>query len=108
MLHHLPVPNQNTWGVHVNFERFLASPPTSPNWLAPLQQQDWQRRGLVVWDADIRLVTHLYARHALDVLEHMKAIEEWKASGFLLSSPTTERQDSCTKQRMEIGPYKTK
>ncbi len=53
-----PVPNQLIWGMHLNFERFLASPPTSPNSLAPFQQQDWQRRGLIVWNVGIRVVAH--------------------------------------------------
>ena len=66
-----PILNQLTWGVHLNFERFLASPPTSPDWLAPLQKQDWQRRGLVVWDAELRLVAHLYAEYALDIFDQL-------------------------------------
>jgi hypothetical protein len=62
---------QNTWGVHLNFEGHFISPPASPDWLTPLQQQDWQQRGIVVWDADLRIVAHLYAGYTLELLEHL-------------------------------------
>lgn len=95
-----PVLNQLTWGVHLNFEKFLASPPTSPDWLTPLQQQDWQRQGLVVWDVELRLVAHLYAGHALEVLKHMRATEEWKTSGFLIGSPTYQLSINRTTEQL--------
>jgi hypothetical protein len=79
--------NNESWGAHLNFEEHFTSPPAGPDWLTPLQQQDWQRRGIVVWVAELRLVTHLYAGYALDVLDHMRgATEEWKTSGFLIGS----------------------
>ena len=71
MLKHSSVLNNNFWGAHLNFEGYFTSPPASPSWLTPLQQQDWQRRGIVVWDADYRIVARLYAGYALELLEHL-------------------------------------
>lgn len=79
--------NQNTWGVHLNFEGHFTSPTTSPAWLTPLQDRDWQCRGIVVWDADLRVVTHLYAGYALELLEQMRANDAWQANDFLIGSP---------------------
>ncbi len=88
MQNHSTVLDQITWGIHLNFEGCLASPPNPLSWLTQLQQQDWQRRGIIVWDADLRIVAHLYAGYALELLEYMKANENWKLNGFLVSSST--------------------
>jgi hypothetical protein len=80
--------NQNTWGVHFNFEGHLTSPPTSPDWLTPLQKRDWQCRGIVVWDAGVCVVAHLYAGYAFEILEQMRANDAWQSNGFLIGSPT--------------------
>jgi len=79
---------QNTWGVHLNFEGHFSSPPSCPSWLTQLQQQDWQQRGIVVWDADLRIVAHLYAGYTLELLEHIRADDAWKSNGFIIGSPT--------------------
>lgn len=100
MVNPLPALNQLTWGVHLNFDGRFISPLTHPDWLTPLQQQDWQRRGLVVWDAELRLVAHLYAGHALEVLEHMRATEGWKTSGFLIGSPTYQLPVNRTTEQL--------
>ena len=60
--------NQTTWGIHLNFEGHFASPPSPPSWLTQLQQQDWQQRGVVLWDAKLRIIAHLYAGYALERL----------------------------------------
>jgi hypothetical protein len=88
MLNCSTVLDQSTWGAHLNFEGHFASPPTYPSWLTQLQQQDWQRRGIVVWDADLRIVGHLYAGYALELLEQMRANDSWKSNGFLIDAPT--------------------
>jgi hypothetical protein len=80
--------NKNAWGVHFNFEEQFTSPTTSPAWLTPLQRRDWQCRGIVVWDASIRVVAHLYAGYALELLDEMQANDAWQSDGFLIGSPT--------------------
>lgn len=80
--------NQTTWGIHLNSEGRLASPPNHPSWLTQLQQQDWQQRGIVLWDANIRIIAHLYAGYALELLEHLQGNSAWKTKGFVVGSPT--------------------
>jgi hypothetical protein len=78
---------QNTWGVHLNFEGHFSSPPSCPAWLTQLQQQDWQRRGIVVWDTDLHIVAHLYAGYALELLKHLQGNNVWKTNGLIIGSP---------------------
>ncbi len=79
--------DQTTWGIHLNFEGHFAPPPNPPSWLTQLQQQDWQRRGVVLWDADLRIVAHLYAGYALELLEHLQDNSVWKTKGLVVGSP---------------------
>jgi hypothetical protein len=87
MLNYSTVRVQNTWGLHLNFVGYFSSPTSCPSWLTQLQQQDWQRRGIVVWDADLRIVAHLYAGYALELLEHLHGNDEWKTKGLIIGSP---------------------
>jgi len=80
--------------MHLNFEGYFTSPPASPDWLTPLQQQDWQRRGIVVWDTDLRIVAHLYAAYALELLEHLQSNDAWKANGLVIGSPVFQLSTS--------------
>lgn len=75
--------DQTTWGIHLNFESYFASPPNHPSWLTQLQQQDWQWRGVVLWDAGLHIVTHLYAGYALELLEHLQGDSAWNAKGLV-------------------------
>ncbi|MBE0669670.1 MAG: hypothetical protein IH588_03705 [Anaerolineales bacterium] len=87
MQNHSTVLDQITWGIHLNFEGHFASPPNPPSWLTQLQQQDWQRRGAVLWDAELRIVAHLYAGYALELLEHLQDNSVWKTKGLVVGSP---------------------
>jgi len=85
---------QNTWGVHLNFEEHFTSPPSCPSWLTQLQKQDWQRRGIVLWDADLRIVAHLYAGYGLELLEHLQGNDAWKINGLVIGSPAFQLSTS--------------
>ena len=82
-----PVLYRNTWGLHINSARYLDTPPEYPDWLNPLQKQEWQDRGLVVWDSISRVVTHLYAGYAIRILENMRETDTWKTNSFIIGSP---------------------
>lgn len=79
--------DQITWGIHLNFEDYLASPPNPPSWLTQIQQQDWQQRGVVLWHADLRIVAHLYASYVLELLEHLQGNDIWKTEGLVIGAP---------------------
>ena len=87
MQNHSTVLDQTTWGIHLNFEGYFASPPNHPSWLTQLQQQDWQQRGIVLWDVDLSIVAHLYAGYALELLEHLQGNDTWKTNGLVIGSP---------------------
>lgn len=94
MLNYSTILVQNTWGVHLNFEEHFSSPLSNPSWLTLLQQQDWQRRGIVVWDADLRIVAHLYAGYALELLEHLQNNDVWRINGLVIGSPAFQLSTS--------------
>jgi hypothetical protein len=96
MLNYSTVLDQNTWGMHLNFEGYISSPPSCPSWLTQLQQQDWQRRGIVVWDANLHIVTHQHAGYALELLEHFQNNDAWKSNGLVIGSPTYQLSTSST------------
>lgn len=87
MQNYSTVLDQNTWGAHLNLEGHFASPPSQPTWLTQLQQQDWQQRGIVVWDAGHQIVAHLYAGYALKLLERLQGDDAWKTEGCVIGSP---------------------
>jgi len=88
--------DQTTWGIHLNSENYFASPPNPPSWLTQLQQQDWQRRGIVLWDAELRIVAHLYASYVLELLEHLQGDSAWKAMGLVIGSPAFQLSSNST------------
>lgn len=83
-----PILDRSTWGIHFNSGRYINSPPNRPEWLNPLQKKEWQNRGVVVWDAVYRVVTHRYARYILKILDHMQETDTWKTSFFIVGSST--------------------
>jgi hypothetical protein len=80
--------------MHLNFEGYFSTAPSSPSWLTQLQQQDWQRRGIVVWDADLHIVAHLYAEYALELIEHLQGNDTWKTNGLVIGSPAFQLSTS--------------
>jgi hypothetical protein len=94
MLKHSSVLNNGSWGMHLNFDGYFSSPPSYPSWLTQLQQQDWQQRGMVVWDADLRIVAHLYAGYALELFEHIQGKDTWKTNGLVIGSPVFQLSSS--------------
>jgi len=87
MQNYSTVLDQTTWGIHLNSEGHFASPPNCPSWLTQLQQQDWQQRGIVIWNAILHIVAHLYAESALELLEHLQGSDTWKTEGLVIGSP---------------------
>ncbi|MBE0668964.1 MAG: hypothetical protein IH588_00115 [Anaerolineales bacterium] len=94
MQNYSTVLDQTTWGIHLNFEGHFASPPNPPLWFTQLQQQDWQQRGIVLWDADLHIVTHLYAGYAIELLEHLQDNSVWKTKGLVVGSPAFQLSSS--------------
>jgi hypothetical protein len=100
--------------MHLNFDGHFTSPPGFPTWFTPLQQQDLQRQGIVVWIADLRVVTHLYAGYALEILEQMRATDTWKSNSLVIGSPmyklSSETVDGTVtlENQIELAPDQAK
>jgi len=52
--HPCKVLNRVSWGAHINQTKYVKFFPEYPDWLNPLQKQEWRDRGLVLWDATTR------------------------------------------------------
>ena len=87
MNHPCKVLNRDLWGAHINPTKYEKFSPEFPDWLNPLQKQEWRDRGLVLWDATTQVVTHLYANYALKILATMKKTDIWKSNNFVIGSP---------------------
>lgn len=87
--------------MHINSGRYLAPPPEYPDWLNPLQRQEWQQRGFVVWDMKHKVVTHLYASYAIQLLDHMRENDSWKTSCFIIGSPAYQISNTKRKEQAE-------
>ncbi|HUM27834.1 MAG TPA: hypothetical protein PKN81_16465 [Anaerolineales bacterium] len=94
MQNHSTVLDQTTWGIHLNFEGYFASPPPPLSWLTQLQQQDWQQRGIVVWNASLHIVARLYAGYALELLDHLQGTDAWNTEGLVIGSPAFQLSGS--------------
>jgi len=86
------------WGAHINSTNYPEVQPKYPDWLNPFQKHVWRDRGLVVWDATIQLVVHLYANYALKILETMKRAGNLKTNGFVIGSPVYRMSIPDTKK----------
>ena len=49
-----------------------------------------------MWDANLRIVTHLYAGYALELLEHLQGNDTWETNGLVIGSPTLHQQRGQT------------
>lgn len=104
MQNHSTFLNQTTWEIHLNFEGHFASPPNCPAWLTQLQQQDWQQRGIVVWNANLHIVAHLYAGYALELLGYLQDNNAWKTEGLVIGSPAFQLSSNyATTPSTKIG-----
>lgn len=78
------------WGFHINPSEYSRSIPSDPEWVNPVQEQDWKMRGLIVWDSNIKCVTHLFAVYAIKIMTKMKAEGNWKTEGIVIGTPAYE------------------
>ena len=104
MNHPCKVLNRDLWGAHINPTKYEKFFPEYPDWLNPLQGQEWRNRGLVLWDATTQVVTHLYANYALRILETMKDTDTWKTDGYVIGSPAyrmsiSDTTDECLENK---------
>jgi len=57
--------NWGTWGIHINFWSNQSGTPNFPKWAKPFKKNNWQERGVVIWDEKTQQITRCYARQIL-------------------------------------------
>jgi len=79
--------NWGTWGIHINVWSNQSGTPNFPEWAKPLQKNDWQERGVVIWDEKAQQITRCDAGQMLNVLQDLKATDVWKQDGYAVGVP---------------------
>ena len=85
------------WGVRLNQhntysrKRPDALPAGCPTWAKPLQIENWDKRGLIVWNNETRQFHKFWASRALRFLERLRAQNEWRDTAIVLTE-TVQRQ----------------
>ncbi len=73
--------SEPTWGYHMNDSIYTLSCLPCPNWAKRFDQQSWNKLGVVVWDAQIQRITHLFGSQAMRILEEARESKEWQKKG---------------------------
>lgn len=81
-----PIPVNPAWGIHLNCYGYMKQTPC-PGWVNSSQREQWDERGVIVWDAPSHTVTRLRASQALSILEELRNTEEWKEHGIIVGEP---------------------
>lgn len=76
--------SEPTWGYHMNDSIYTLSCPPCPKWAKRFDQQSWNRLGVVVWDAHIQRITHLFGSQAMRILEEARESKEWRKKGLVV------------------------
>jgi hypothetical protein len=80
---------EKTWGIHLNETRF-SQVYQCPEWAKPLEKENWQFRGVVVWDKTIPRITRLWAGQSLHLLKMFQSTDEWKTLGVDVGIPAMQ------------------
>lgn len=99
------------WGARFNSGR----PPATwdcPFWARPSQRDDWEKRGLLLWDHATRKITWISATHTLSILSQLRTTSEWREHGLVVGQPAVrvrlndpEREaERVLSDEMEISP----
>jgi len=76
--------SEPTWGYHMNDSIYTLSCPPYPKWAKKFDQQDWNKLGVVVWDAEIQRITHLFGSQAMRILEVSRESKAWRKKGLVV------------------------
>ena len=86
-----PVKAPPLWGVRLNEHNTYSRkrsdplPEGCPAWAKPLQVEDWDNRGLIVWNNETRQFHKFWASQALGFLEKLRAQNEWRDTAIVLT-----------------------
>ena len=89
------------WGVKINRRGYdnPAIPETAFPWAIPMDKDDYQRSGVVVWSHQAQRLEVLSAARALQLLEHMRNHDSWKTDGMPILRQSTRLLISDTPKK---------
>lgn len=76
--------SEPTWGYHINHSIYTISCPPCPKWAKRFDQQSWNRLGVVVWDAKLQRITHLFGSQSMRILEEARESKVWRKKGLVV------------------------
>ncbi len=105
-------PNEeHLWGFHINETIYSLSGPPCPKWANSWEQQNWQKLGVVVWDAQISRATLLHGSQAVRILDHSRQFDTWKKDGLLVGEvayrmtiPSNKKSKKKSEDQTEMKP----
>jgi hypothetical protein len=100
--------NWDTWGIHINVWSNQSGTPNFPEWAKPFQKNNWQERGVVIWDEKTQQITSCYAIQMLNVLQDLKATDVWKQDGYVVGVPAYRIVLPSEKQKKKKEPEQSK
>lgn len=78
--------SEPTWGYHMNDSISTLSCPPCPTWSKRFDQQNWNRLGVVVWDAQTQRITHMFGSQTMRILEETRESKVWKKKGLIVGT----------------------
>lgn len=77
-----------SWGARINTRR--GQKVDCPAWADRLQQETWEKQGLVLWDHQSREITRLAATQTLSLLSYMRSTDDWRQEGLVVGEPSVQ------------------
>ena len=123
--------SEQVWGYHMNDSTYTLSCPPYPQWAKKFDQQHWNKLGVVVWDAELQRITHLFGSQAMRILEESRESKAWRKKGLVvgeivyrITMPTdkkskgkiselptenkTEKDGWCLSNTIQLSPSQSK
>ena len=100
--------NWGTWGTHINVWSNQSGTPNFPEWAKPFQKNNWQERGVVIWDEKTQQITRCYAGQMLKVLQDLKATDVWKQDRYVVGVPAYRIVLPSGRQKKKNKPEQSK
>lgn len=82
---------EQTWGVQINRRGYgnKSIPEACLPWIRPIEKNDWQKKGVVIWSNQAQQVEILSANHSLQLIDYMQTKDTWKAEGIPITRQYT-------------------
>ncbi|HAX70908.1 MAG: hypothetical protein KPEEDBHJ_00059 [Anaerolineales bacterium] len=103
--------SEPAWGYHMNDSIYTLSCPPCPKWAKRFDQQNWNRLGVVVWDAQTQRITHMFGSQTIRILEDAQKSKAWKKKGLVVGTIAyriTMPADKKVKGKVTENPTKNK